>query len=137
MAADVDATADRVRAGAGIEWTGVAAERHRERLADHGRQVASARDELLQLAGSLEHLADTLVERQAAIRRATQLVEDAVDGARRTLGRLAGVAEDALTDAERATKRAADGVLDVARRGLPLPGAPEWSGLAKTIGDLW
>ncbi|AEE47359.1 hypothetical protein Celf_3245 [Cellulomonas fimi ATCC 484] len=133
MAADLERTADAVRSGAGIEWVGVAADRYRDRLADHTRQVDEAREELLGTAAALDHLADTLEERQAAIRRAMQLVDDAVDDARRTVTRLAG---DALDDAERAAKRAAQEVLDRAR-SLPLPGAPEWTSIAKTIGDLW
>jgi uncharacterized protein YukE len=133
MAADLERTASSVRAGGGIQWAGVAADRYRDRLADHARQVDEARGTLLATAAALDHLADTLEERQAAIRFAMRLVDDAVDDARRTVARLAG---DTLTEAERGAKRAAQEVLE-RTRSLPLPGAPEWSGLAKTIGDLW
>lgn len=133
MAEDLDSTAATVRSGAGIEWVGVAADRYRDRLVDHGRQVQAAHAELVATADALDRLADTLEERQAAIRRAMQAVEDAVDSARRTLARHA---DEVVTEAERATRRAAQEVLDRAR-SLPVPGAPEWTTLARTIGDLW
>lgn len=133
---DVARTGDRVRAGAGVEWVGVAADRYRERLAEHARRVTTARDELLGTAGALDRLADELEARQAAIRRAMQLVEDRLDDARRTVGRLAGVADDVLTVAEQAARRAAHGVLGTVAGGLPSPGSPDWSGVADRIGRM-
>ncbi len=133
---DVARTGDRVRAGAGVEWVGVAADRYRERLAEHAQRVTAAQDELLGTAGALDRLADELEARQAAIRRAMQLVEDRLDDARRTLGRLAGVADDVLTAAERAARRAAHGVLGTVAGGLPSPGSPDWSGMADRIGRI-
>ncbi|WP_431838369.1 WXG100 family type VII secretion target [Cellulomonas sp. Y8] len=133
---DVARTGDRVRAGAGVEWVGVAADRYRERLAEHARRVTTARDELLGTAGALDRLADELEARQAAIRRAMQLVEDRLDDARRTVGRLAGVADDVLTAAERAARRAAHGVLGTVAGGLPSPGSPDWPGIADRIGRI-
>jgi|SRR6478736_1785823 len=129
-------TGDRVRAGAGVEWVGVAADRYRERLAEHARRVTAAQDELLGTAGALDRLADELESRQAAIRRAMRFVEDRLDDARRTVGRLAGVADDALTAAEQAARRAAHGVLGTVAGGLPSPGSPDWSGVADRIGRI-
>lgn len=134
MAEDVGRTGDQVRAGAGIEWVGVAADRYRERLAQHGRRVSAAQQELLGTAASLERLADQLEVRQAAIRRAMQFVEDRVAEAQRTVRRLGGVAEDALDTAERAARDAARGVLGTVAGGLPSPGAPDWSALADRLG---
>ena len=133
---DVARTGDRVRAGAGVEWVGIAADRYRERLAEHARLVAAAQDELLGTAGALDRLADELEARQAAIRRAMRFVEDRLDDARRTVGRLAGVADDVLTAAEQAARRAAHGVLGTVAGGLPSPGSPDWSGVADRIGRI-
>src|SRR6478736_3636320 len=119
-------TGDRVRAGAGVEWVGVAADRYRERLAEHARRVTAAQDELLGTAGALDRLADELESRQAAIRRAMRFVED----------RLADAADDALTAAEQAARRAAHGVLGTVAGGLPSPGSPDWSGVADRIGRI-
>lgn len=137
MAEDVGRTGERVRSGAGIEWVGVAAERYRQRLADHGRDVANAQDEMLQAARALDVLADELEARQAAIRRAMQFVEDRVAEARQVVNRLGDFADDVLTVAERSTRDAASAVLSVAGRGLPNPGAPGWSDVAQHIGRLW
>ncbi|MET0434779.1 MAG: putative T7SS-secreted protein [Cellulomonas sp.] len=133
---DVARTGDRVRAGAGVEWVGVAADRYRERLAEHARRVTAAQDELLGTAGALDRLADELEARQAAIRRAMRFVEDRLDDARRTVGRLAGVADDVLTAAERAARRAAHGVLGTVAGGLPAAGSPDWSGVADRVGRI-
>lgn len=134
LAEDVGRTGERVRAGAGIEWVGVAADRYRERLAEHGLRVAAARDEMLGTASALDSLADELEARQQAIRKAMQFVEDRVDDARRTVSRLADVADDVLSGTERAAREAAHGVLRTIAGGLPAPGAPDWSGLADRIG---
>ncbi|WP_158374830.1 WXG100 family type VII secretion target [Cellulosimicrobium cellulans] len=133
---DVARTGDRVRAGAGVEWVGVAADRYRERLAEHAQRVTAAQDELLGTAGALDRLADELESRQAAIRRAMRFVEDRLDDARRTVGRLAGVADGLLTGAEQAARRAAHGVLGTVAGGLPTPGSPDWSGVADRIGRI-
>jgi uncharacterized protein YukE len=135
-AEDVGRTGDRVRAGAGVAWAGVAADRYRERLAEHGGRVAAARDEVLRAAGALETLADRVEARQAAIRRAMRFVEDRLDEARRTVRRLGGVADDALTAAEHAARDTARSVLGTVGGGLPAPGAPDWSGLADRIGRI-
>jgi hypothetical protein len=137
MAEDVTRTGDRVTSGAGIEWVGVAADRYRERLAEHGNRVTSARDEVLGTATRLDRLADELEARQAAIRKAMQFVEDRVGDARRTVIRLGGVAEDVLTGAERTARDAARGVLGTVSGGLPSVGAPDWSALADRIGKIW
>ncbi len=130
----LDGTSDDVRGGYGVRWVGVASERYRERLAEHARQVGGTREELLDLARALDHLADELEERQAAIRRAAAAVQDAVDGARRTVGRLWDVATDLWTDGERAAKRAADRVLEAVGDAAPPAGSPEWLDLAKRLG---
>lgn len=135
-AEDVARTGDRVRAGSGVEWVGVAADRYRERLAQHGQKVTAAQDELLGTAAALERLADELEARQAAIRRAMQFVEDRLDDARRTVGRLGDLADDVLSGAERAARDAARGVLGTVARGLPAPGSPDWSGVADRIGRI-
>lgn len=134
MAEDVGRTGDRVRSGAGIEWVGVAADRYRERLAEHGQRVTAAQDEMTGTAAQLDHLADELEARQAAIKRAMQFVEDRVADARRTVDRLAGVAEDVLSGAEKAARDAARGILGTVAGGLPTPGAPDWTGLADRLG---
>ena len=64
MAEDVGRTGDRVRSGAGIEWVGVAADRYRERLAEHGQRVTAAQDEMTGTAAQLDHLADELEARK-------------------------------------------------------------------------
>lgn len=135
-AEDVARTGDRVRAGSGIEWVGVAADRYRERLAQHGQRVSAAQDELLGTAAALERLADELEARQAAIRRAMQFVEDRLDDARRTVGRLGDLTDDVLSGAERAARDAARGVLGTVAGGLPTPGSPDWSGIADRIGRI-
>lgn len=135
-AEDVGRTGDRVRAGAGIEWAGLAADRYRERLAEHGRRVSAAHDQLLGTAATLDRLADELEARQAVIRRAMRFVEDRLDEARRTVDRLAGVADGLLTGAEQAARRAAHGVLGTVAGGLPTPGSPDWSGVADRIGRI-
>jgi len=135
-AEDVARTGDRVRAGAGVEWVGLAADRYRERLAEHGQRVAAAQDQLLGTATLLDRLADELEARQAAIRRAMRFVEDRIDDARRTVHRLAGAADDVLTGAERAAREAAHRVLGTVAGGLPTPGSPDWSGVADRIGRI-
>jgi len=133
---EVARTGDRVRAGAGIAWVGVAADRYRERLAEHGRRVAAAQDQVLGAAAALDRLADQLEARQATIRRAMRFVEDRVDDARRTVGRLGGLADDVLTAGEQAARRAAHTVLGTVAGGLPTPGSPDWSGVAERIGRI-
>jgi len=137
MAEDVARTGNRVRGGAGIEWVGVAADRYRERLAEHGQKVSAAQEEMLGTARALDRLADELEARQEAIRRATQFVEDRLEDARRTVSRLADVADDVLTGAEKAARDAAHGVLRTVSSGLPNPGSPDWSGIADRIGRIW
>jgi uncharacterized protein YukE len=134
---DVARTGDRVRRGAGVEWAGVAAERYRERLHAHGRDVTAAHEEMLDAARALDTLADELESRQEAIRRAMRLVEDRVDDARRVVGWLGDLADDALTGAERGARDAARSVLRAVGDALPAPGAPDWSGLAERVGRLW
>lgn len=132
-AAELEGTRDDVRSGYGVRWVGVAAERYRDRLHEHARAVADRREELLGLAHDLDALADELEERQAAIRRAAQAVQDAVDGARRTVGRLWDVATDALSDGERAARRTAERLLDTVG-DLPPLGSPRWLDLEKELG---
>lgn len=132
-AVSTDAAADRLRSGLGVQWVSTAAERFRDRLVDHTRAVHGSRDELLELARDLENLADTLEERQAAIRRAAALVEDALDGARRTLGRLWGIAREELSDAERNARRVAEEILDTVGDTPPV-GSPDWLELSRKLG---
>jgi uncharacterized protein YukE len=129
-------TGDRVRAGAGIRWAGVAAERYQARLHEHGRDVTAAQEEMLQAARALDRLAEELEDRQQAIRRAMQLVEDRLDDARRVVGRLGDLADDVLTAAERGARDAARSVLRAVGDVLPAPGAPDWSRLADRVGSL-
>lgn len=130
----LDATTDQVRGGQGVRWVGVAAEKYRDRLGAHARAVGSSRTELLDLARALDHLADELEERQAAIRRAAALVEDAVDGARNALGRLWGIGRDLWSDGEKAASEAAERLIDTVGDALPPAGSPSWLDLARTIG---
>ncbi|TKR24400.1 hypothetical protein FA014_06370 [Cellulomonas hominis] len=135
-AEDVARTGDRVRAGAGVEWVGLAADRYRERLAEHGQRVSAAQDQLFGTATLLDRLADELEARQAAIRRAMRFVEDRIDDARRTVGRLGDLADDLLSGAEQAARDAARGVLGTVAGGLPTPGSPDWAGIADRIGRI-
>lgn len=132
--ADVDVTAGRVRAGDGVQWAGAAATRYRERLAEHATAIDDARDELLAAAKALVELADELTEKQAAIRRAAQAVEDAVDGAKKTLGRMWGVAQEELTEVERSAGHAAQQVLSTVGSKLPDNGAVGWIELGLQVG---
>jgi len=134
--ADVDIAAGRVRAGDGVQWVGTAAQRYRKRLADHAKAVDAARDELRDAAKVLTELADELTERQAAIRRAAKAVEDTVDEAKNTLGRLWGVAQDDLTQVERAAGDAAQQVLTTVGSKLPDHGALGWIELGLRLGRV-
>jgi uncharacterized protein YukE len=135
-AEEVTATRHRIAAGAGIDWTGVAAGRYRERLVDHIRRVGAAQDEMRRTADALDRLADELEARQAAIKRAMALVEDRLADARRTVDRLGGLAEDVLDGAQRAARDSAQAVLGAVRGGLPSPGLPAWSEIADRIGRI-
>ena len=132
QADDVESTAARVRSGSGVEWVGTASERYRERLRGHAREIEETRQRIVATADRLDELADTLEERQRAIARATELVEDAIGSARRTLGHLAGAVWDELTGAEKEAERAARGLLDTVR-DLPAPGHPDWLELAERV----
>lgn len=129
----VDTTGDQVRAGYGVRWVGVAADRCRERLAERAQSIDSSRDELRDLARSLDRLADALEERQAAIRRMTSLVGDVVDGARSTLGRLGSIATDLLSEGEKIAGNTARSVLDTVGDMFPPPGSPEWLSLGTML----
>lgn len=131
-AESLDATADDVRAGYGVTWVGVAGDRYRERLREHAQHVTDRRDELRGLARDLDRLADELEERQAAIRRAAAAVEDALDGARRTLGRLWDMGRDLWDAGEREAEAAARRVVDAVGE-LPPPGDPRWLEIAKDV----
>ncbi len=113
---------------------GVAADRYRDRLADHARQVDRARGELVAAAAAVTHLADTLEERQAAIKKAMHFVDDAIHAASRTVERLsAQAAHTALTSSEAVAKAGAEAILGHRVR-LPQVGSPDWTSLADTIG---
>lgn len=132
-AGEVGHTATRVRQGQGIHWVGLAAERYRGRLREHGAQIDRTRDEILTAASRLDELADALEERQRAIARAMDLVDDALTSARDTIGRFAGDVWDTLTGAEKAAEETARDLLDSVRE-LPSPGHPDWVDLARRIG---
>lgn len=130
---DVEHTAARVRAGSGVHWVGAASERYRERLRGHAREIDETRDQLLHAATRLDHLADTLEERQRAIARAMELVDDALGSARRTISNVAGAVWDELTGAEKSAEQAARSLLDSVTQ-LPAPGHPDWLDLARRVG---
>lgn len=132
-AAELVDVRDDVRRGYGVEWVGVAGDRYRDRLTEHSRDVGECREELLDVARALDELADTLEERQAAIRRAAALVEDALAGARGTLNRLWDMGRDLWNDAERAAGEAAERLLDSVDE-LPPVGDPRWLELADRVG---
>lgn len=129
-ALDVQTTGDGVAAGSGVQWVSTAADRYRERLAEHSLSIAGARDEMNDAADALDALADALQERQELIQRAMNAVNDAIDGAKSTLGRLWGWARDELTDAENAARDTAQGLVDKFS-SLPPIGSPEWIELGK------
>lgn len=124
---------DRVERGHGLQWTGVASERFRDRLVREGRDLERARQTVLDAAKELDHLADVLEERQAAIRRAMDFVERELDSARSTIQRFAGEVWDTLTGAEKAVQQTAKDVLRTASK-LPPVGHPEWVTMARRLG---
>ena len=133
QAGEVDDTSARVRRAEGVRWTGLAADRFRERLAQHSKDIERTRGELLAAAAKLDQLADTLEERQRAIARAMAFVEDELDAARRTVTSFAGRLWDTLTAAEKSAEQTARGILDGIAH-LPPPGHPGWLDLARQIG---
>ncbi len=132
-ASDVELTAARVRRGEGVQWVGLAAERYRQRLREHARDIDETRDAISDAAVRLDGLADTLEERQRAIAHAMNLVEDTLSAARSTVGRFVGAAWDTLTGAEQKAEEAARDLLGSVSQ-LPPPGHPDWVDLARRIG---
>lgn len=126
---------DRVATGHGVQWTGRAADRFRERLAREGQALAQTRETVLGAATELDHLAATLDERQAAIRRAMAAVEDEIERARSTISRFAGEVWDTLTGAEQNLEKAARRILGQASQ-LPPVGHPDWIQVASKMGRL-
>ncbi len=135
QAGEVEHTAGRVGRAEGVEWVGLSADRFRDRLREHGREIARTRRELVDASSALDHLADELEERQLAIARAMDLVEAELSAARRTVSGFAGGVWDTLTGAERAAERAARGLLDSVTH-LPSPGHPDWLDLARRMGGM-
>ena len=129
-ALDVQTTRDSVAAGSGVQWVSTAADRYRERLAEHSLSIGDARDEMIDAAEALEALAQALEARQELIRRAMNAVTDAVDGAKSTLGRLWGWAREELSDAENAARDKAQDLVD-SLSSLPPIGDPEWIDIGK------
>lgn len=133
QASEVDDTAARVRRAEGVRWVGLAADRFRERLAQHGREIEQTRGDLVAAAARLDRLADVLEERQRAIARAMAFVEDELDAARRTVTSFAGRVWDTLTAQEKSAEQAARDLLGRIP-SLPSPGHPVWVDLARQIG---
>lgn len=129
----VDDVRTRVLAGNQVSWQGPAGERFRERLTEHGLKTQRTSDLFDEAAAQMTDLADTLEARQRAIAIATAKVWDAVEDARSTLGRYAGMAWDALTDRETGIVKGAERLLDNVG-DLPAPGAPEWTEVARRLG---
>lgn len=125
--------ANTVRRGQSVTWHGLAADRFRDRLVGHARDIDAVEAALLEAATRLDRLADTLEERQSAISRAMNWVSDTLNDARRTINLLAGQAADALTDAERAIQERAHDLIAAAGT-LPRPGDPGWLDLAQRLG---
>ncbi len=129
---DVNELAARVASGHGVHWVGVAADRFRERLIEQGQSLRDTEQTIRQAASDLDHLADVLDERQAAIRHAMAEVEDAIDSARSTIARFADSVWDTLTGAEQEAEGAARTVLRHAG-SLPPIGHPDWVRLAGRV----
>lgn len=106
-ATEVAGTRDDVRANTGVTWVGNAADRYRERLADHARNITEAHEEMIAAAVALEALADELAERQKFLTNVVDAVTDKVEDARRTVNRYANIALEELSEAEQAASNAA------------------------------
>lgn len=132
VATEVDDTGARVLRSQGVEWVGLAADRYRERLADRAREIAGTSESVDDAAARLEELATALEERQAMIAAAMAEVEDRLDGARSFLGRIGGIASDALTSAERTAANQARRLLDTVPE-VPPPGHPLWLELSTRL----
>ncbi|MGL5864417.1 MAG: WXG100 family type VII secretion target [Dermatophilaceae bacterium] len=132
-AGEVEYTGSGVRQGEGVQWVGVAAERYRERLRDHSREIDGVRDAVEVAARRLDELADALEERQREIAQATRVVEDRLSAAKDTIGRFVGAVWDELSDLERDAERAARDVVESLAQ-LPAPGHPQWLLLAQGSG---
>jgi uncharacterized protein YukE len=129
---DVGAIVRPLSDGTDVAWTGPAADRFRERLADQQADVLAVRSTMLDAADALDRLADELAERQAAIERARQAVLGALDRARDLVGSAASFVGDVLPDALGAGVDWAQGLLDRAS-SLPVPGHPDWLDLEATL----
>ena len=123
----------RVLAGDRHTWNGPAGERFRERLAEHSLQLQRSSELFDEAAARMTDLADNLEERQRAIAIAASKVQNAIEDARSTLNRFAGMAWDALTDRETGIVRGAQNVLGGIGE-LPAPGSPEWTAVARRMG---
>lgn len=129
----IDQAADRTRRLHGVDWHGPAAERFRDRVTDHVREITRTREAVLAAARSVDALADDLEERQRLIEAARRAVLNAVRNAERAVERVGEYAWNTLTQAEADGYRAARTLLDRTAE-LPSRGAPEWLDLARTLG---
>jgi hypothetical protein len=122
---EVEATTTKVKAGQGIQWTGAASDRFRERLIDLGQNLESSRQSVIDAATKADALADVLEERQRAIAAAMDQAMDALDQARGTVQKFAGKVWNDLTHAEQDAENGAKEVLKAVQE-LPPPGDPRW-----------
>ncbi|MBW3086976.1 hypothetical protein KEM60_03206 [Austwickia sp. TVS 96-490-7B] len=132
-ARDIEDMSARVRQHYGITWHGPAAERFREKIEQHVRDLGSTADETFEAARAVDTLAHALEERQRAIEAAQRVVTDAIHNAERTVSGLAGRAWDTISHADSEIYRNAKVLLDGVPH-LPPPGSPGWLDLARKIG---
>ncbi|MET1038483.1 MAG: hypothetical protein ABW075_09425 [Aeromicrobium sp.] len=101
---DVDADAEAALSAIGVDWKSVAADAYRQKLEDRRRDAMAVADSIRDAARDVDHLADTLEERQQALtdllEKAGKTLEDAqravADGAEDLLAGAQGLADDAL-----------------------------------------
>lgn len=129
LATEIEPEIAVVRRSEGVQWHSVSADRFRDRMREHARDMDDARLEVLEAAAALDRLADALTERQRAIRAAMNAVHDLLDGARRTVAGIIDSGAEALSEAEKAAERLLENP-----PALPVLGDPRWVDLAKKLG---
>jgi acyl-CoA reductase-like NAD-dependent aldehyde dehydrogenase len=133
LGAQVGLAADHIRHTEQVEWVSTAAGEFRDRLRSHADWVERCRDDIARAAVLLDELAQTLRERQAAIRAAESFVRGLLEAARETIDALVGIPTDALDVDQRQSLARAHGVVETVP-SLPHRGAPEWLDLARRVG---
>lgn len=106
---DVDDQAAEVRRAKGVEWTSAAADAFIARIEQRYADTRAVAESMREAAGRLDHLADTLEDRQRTLMNlleqagrtldeAEQMVRDGVDDILGEVSPLASAAKDAAGD---------------------------------------